>query len=102
MIAALEADDLVLGIDADITFPEHHAPFREPGQVVALCTDGITEAWNQSGEQFGRERLRQSLLRHACQHAPSILEGVLHDVLDFRGSAPQKDDLTMVVVKRAP
>ena len=45
-VTDLEGDGPVLGIDADITFREHHAPFREPGQVLALCTDGITEAWN--------------------------------------------------------
>jgi serine phosphatase RsbU (regulator of sigma subunit) len=101
-MAELEGDGPVLGIDADITFREHHAPFREPGQVVALCTDGITEAWSETGEQFGRERLKQSLLRHAAQPAGSILEGVMRDVLDFRGAAPQKDDLTLVVLKRAP
>ena len=100
-ITDLEGDGLVLGIDGGQAFREHQAPFREPGQVVALCTDGITEAWNDSGEQFGRERLKQSLLRHASQSATSILEGVLHDVLDFRGPAPQKDDLTLVVLKRA-
>jgi sigma-B regulation protein RsbU (phosphoserine phosphatase) len=98
----LKGDGLVLGLDGDQTFREHQAPFREPGQVVALCTDGITEAWNDSGEQFGRERLKESLLRHASQSATSIREGVLHDVLVFRGPAPQKDDLTLVVLKRAP
>jgi sigma-B regulation protein RsbU (phosphoserine phosphatase) len=101
-IADLAGDGPVLGIDADLTFGEHQAPFREPGQVVALCTDGITEAWNDNGEQFGRERLKQSLLRHASQPAASVLEGVLHDVIEFRGPAPQKDDLTLVVLKRAP
>jgi sigma-B regulation protein RsbU (phosphoserine phosphatase) len=99
-VADLEGDGTLLGIFADLTYPEHQAPFREPGQVLALCTDGITEAWNDGGEQFGRERLKQSLLRHASQSATSILEGVLHDVLDFRGPAPQKDDLTVVVLKR--
>jgi serine phosphatase RsbU (regulator of sigma subunit) len=101
-IVDLEGDGPVLGIDAGMTFREHRAPFREPGQVVALCTDGITEAWNDSSEQFGRERLEQSLLRHASQSATSILEGVMQDVLAFRGRAPQKDDLTLVVLKRAP
>jgi sigma-B regulation protein RsbU (phosphoserine phosphatase) len=48
--------------------------------VVALCTDGLTEARNESGEQFGRERLKESLLRHASQHAASILEAVMHDI----------------------
>jgi sigma-B regulation protein RsbU (phosphoserine phosphatase) len=69
---------------------------------VALCTDGITEAWSEAGEQFGRERLKQSLLRHASGPAASILDGVLQDVTDHRGRAPQKDDLTLVVVKRIP
>jgi serine phosphatase RsbU (regulator of sigma subunit) len=100
-IADLEGDGPILGIDVDMTFGEHQAPFRQPGQVVALCTDGITEAWSESGEQFGRERLKDSLLRQAAQPANSILEGVMHDVLDFRGVAPQKDDLTLVVLKRA-
>jgi phosphoserine phosphatase RsbU/P len=60
-ITDLKEHGPLLGIDANIIFREHSAPFREPGQVVALCTDGITETWNDSGEQFGRERLKQSL-----------------------------------------
>jgi serine phosphatase RsbU (regulator of sigma subunit) len=101
-VTDLDGDGPVLGIAAGIPFHAHHAAFREPGQVVALCTDGVTEAWNAGGEQFGRRRLKQSLLRHATQPATAILEGVLHDVLDFRGPAPQKDDLTLVVLKRTP
>jgi sigma-B regulation protein RsbU (phosphoserine phosphatase) len=54
-----------------------HLGFR---LFVALCTDGITEARNESGEQFGRERLKESLLRDASQHATSILEGVMNDI----------------------
>jgi sigma-B regulation protein RsbU (phosphoserine phosphatase) len=100
-VADLEGGGPVLGLDAGLTFREHQAPFREPGQVVALCTDGITEAWNEGGEQFGRGRLKQSLLRHASQPATAVLEGVMRDVLDFRGPAPQKDDLTLLVLKRA-
>jgi sigma-B regulation protein RsbU (phosphoserine phosphatase) len=101
-ITDLEQHGPTLGIDANIIYREHYAPFREPGQVLALCTDGITEAWNERGEKFGRERLKQSLLRHATESAPAILEGVMHDVLDFRGPAHQRDDLTLVVLKRAP
>ena len=101
-VAELDGDGPVLGIDAGITYREHHAPFREPGRVVALCTDGITEAWSEGGEQFGRERLKLSLLRHASRPAAAILEGVLLDVLAFRGRAPQTDDLTLVILKRTP
>ena len=52
--------------------------------------------------QFGRERLKQSLLRHAPGPAAAILDGVLQDVTGHRGRAPQKDDLTLVVLKRIP
>jgi sigma-B regulation protein RsbU (phosphoserine phosphatase) len=96
----LEGDGPVLGIDPDISFRAHHGPFREPGQILALCTDGITEASNPDGEQFGRDRFKQSLLQHAHQAAGAILESVIRDVSDFRGVAPQTDDLTLVVLKR--
>jgi serine phosphatase RsbU (regulator of sigma subunit) len=96
----LAGDGPVLGIAQDISFHGHHASFRDPGQVLALCTDGITESWNPEGEQFGRERFKQSLLRHAHQDAGTILECVIRDVFDFRGRAPQRDDLTLVVLKR--
>ena len=88
-ITDLEGDGPVLGVDPDISYREHHAPFREPGQVLALCTDGITEAWNEGGEQFGRERLKQCLQRHASQSAAAILEAVMRDVSEFRGLAPR-------------
>ncbi|WP_406700970.1 SpoIIE family protein phosphatase [Singulisphaera sp. Ch08] len=96
----LEGDGPVLGIDPDLSFRAHHAPFRDPGHVLALCTDGVTEAWNPEGEQFGRERFKQSLLRHAQHDAGTILNGVIRDVLEFRGVAKQMDDLTLVILKR--
>lgn len=99
-VTDLEGDGPFLGLDPGIVFREHHAPFQTPGQVVALCTDGITEAFNAEGEQFGRERLTQSLLHRASQDASAILDGVMRDVSDFRGLEPQKDDLTLVVLKR--
>ena len=98
----LEGDGPVLGIDADTAFNEDHHPFADPGLVLAICTDGITEAWCETGDQFGRERLKQSLLRHCRQSAMEILEGVIRDVAQFRGTVPQKDDLTLVILKRIP
>jgi sigma-B regulation protein RsbU (phosphoserine phosphatase) len=64
--------------------------------------NGITESWNPDGKQFGHERFKRSLLRHARQSASAILESVIRNVFDFRGAAPQRDDLTLVVLKRAP
>ena len=55
-----------------------------------LTTDGITEAMDGSDEMFGRDRLKQSLLKNAKRTAQEILEGVLADVAAFCGGAPQK------------
>ena len=101
-VTDLNGDGPPLGIDPEITFHEHHVPFRDPGQVLVLYTDGITESWNPDGKQFGQERFKQSLLRHARQSASAILESVIRDVFDFRSAAPQRDDLTLVVLKRIP
>jgi sigma-B regulation protein RsbU (phosphoserine phosphatase) len=98
----LNGDGPPLGVSPDVEFREHRAPFREPGQVLALWTDGITEAWSPGGEQFGRERFRRSLLTHAHLEAAGILDGVIGDVLAFRDGAPQADDLTLVILKRTP
>ena len=68
-VTDLDGDGPPLGIDPDITFHEHHIPFRDSGEVLALYTDGITESWNPDGKQFGHERFKQSLLRHARQSA---------------------------------
>jgi phosphoserine phosphatase RsbU/P len=100
-VAELAGDGMVLGVVPGMTYLEHHIPLRESGLVIALCTDGITETWSEGGEQFGHERFKQSLLRHATEPASSIAEAVLQDVFDFRGHAPQRDDLTLVVLKRA-
>jgi serine phosphatase RsbU (regulator of sigma subunit) len=101
-VVELEGDGPVLGVATDMSFAEHRAPFCVPGQVLALCTDGVTEAWSSEGELFGRERFKKSLIRHAHQGAEAILEGVFQDVSEFRGVAPQMDDLTLVVLKRTP
>jgi phosphoserine phosphatase RsbU/P len=101
-VSELAGDDLVLGVVPGMTYSEHCAPFGDPGLVIALCTDGITETWSEGGEQFGHDRFKQSLLRHATKPASAIVEGVLQDVFAFRGPAPQKDDLTLVVLKRTP
>jgi phosphoserine phosphatase RsbU/P len=55
---------------------------------------------NGSDELFGRERLKQSLLKYARCSAQGILDGVLADVAAFSGDTPQNDDVTLIIVKR--
>jgi len=96
----LFGDGMVLGIRPDEKFEEGCVPFSDSGCILALTTDGVTEATDAGDEMFGQDRLKQSLLKHVQRSAQGILEGVLADALAFCGDAPQNDDLTLAIVKR--
>jgi sigma-B regulation protein RsbU (phosphoserine phosphatase) len=72
----------------------------DPGDGIALYTDGITEAENVNGEQYGLDRLCRVLSDHWTERAAVIIEVAVGDVRDFMGERPQFDDLTLVVLKQ--
>ena len=89
-----------LAIDSDWQYDTlQHEPLS-PGQVVVIGTDGIWEARNSSGEMFGHERFAEAIRRAAAGSAQAICDAVIADVIAFRESHPQEDDVTMVVIKR--
>ena len=69
-----------------------------PGDALLLYSDGISEATDSRGDQFGEDRLRA--LWQSCCALPSgeIIGCLLKDVERFRGSAGQSDDMTAVIV----
>ncbi|MFN0011448.1 MAG: PP2C family protein-serine/threonine phosphatase [Phycisphaerales bacterium] len=97
---------LPLAVMPDSEFGPAESVHLAPGDLLALVTDGFVE-WarrgstsSSRGEQFGMERLADSLRKNA--HLPSIkiIEAVAADVAAFAGDEPQQDDLTMVIIKR--
>lgn len=69
------------------------------GQVLVMYTDGISEAEDENLEQFGEQRLKESIRKSADQDAHSIMENIINDVNRFRGNQPRQDDVTIVVLK---
>ena len=69
------------------------------GDTMLLYTDGITEARNENGEQFGEDRLKNSFNSHAKKAPTQIKEGIKRDLFQFTGELEIDDDYTMVVVK---
>ncbi len=84
-------------------FPEN--PLREiqmqlqPGDVMVLYTDGLTDAENPRGENFGEERLAAAVLEAASLPAENILNHIIACVETFGEGVPPFDDLTLVVVR---
>lgn len=95
----LPATGLALGL-----FPGMHyeAPslMLERGDVVALYSDGVTEALNADEEEFGDDRLVAVVRETAATSATQIVSAVLAAIDAFAAEAPQHDDITLMVLKR--
>jgi serine phosphatase RsbU (regulator of sigma subunit) len=72
-----------------------------PGEILALYTDGITEAFNENRDEFGEARLIDSLRRHRAQPSQSLLENIVADVRHF-APREQHDDITLIIAKASP
>ncbi len=94
----LTAGGLVIGIRADATYDRGSAALQ-PGDVLTMVTDGVTEAIDFGDTQFGFDRLRESIRRHRSLDAGHLASQLLWDVRRFVGLADQSDDISIVVVK---
>jgi serine phosphatase RsbU (regulator of sigma subunit) len=95
------ATDMPLGIlrlkDVRQTVRQHKF---ETGTFLAIVSDGLYEAANASGQQFGIPRLAQALYRHRHLPPGEMITTVWHEVDQFCAGADQRDDMTMVVLKK--
>jgi sigma-B regulation protein RsbU (phosphoserine phosphatase) len=69
------------------------------GDILVLYTDGVTEAENSLGEEFGMERLSSLLRRGHALSAEGLMNQILESVTDFSRNVGFEDDVTIVVVK---
>jgi serine phosphatase RsbU (regulator of sigma subunit)/catechol 2,3-dioxygenase-like lactoylglutathione lyase family enzyme len=96
-VERLDATATVLGIfkDWDCEIGECQL---NPGDTLALYTDGITESYNSADEQFGEQRLVEALQRHCEACSQAALAAVVDEVQRF-SSHEQHDDITLIVAK---
>jgi sigma-B regulation protein RsbU (phosphoserine phosphatase) len=87
-----------LGSFPAITYDEVTLPL-ERGEVFVFCTDGIFEAANEAGAEFGAARLCAVVSATREQGARAIVDAIFDAVTAFRGTAPQHDDMTAVAVR---
>jgi sigma-B regulation protein RsbU (phosphoserine phosphatase) len=99
-VRPLRAQGIVLGIIPDPKFEQLETTI-EPGDVLLLYTDGVTEAMNPQRELFGDDRLSAVLRSNHHRGPQEIINAVLSAVSEFAAGQPQSDDITMVVVKRS-
>jgi sigma-B regulation protein RsbU (phosphoserine phosphatase) len=90
---------MALGVDIGYTYREGGFIGLSEGQILLIGTDGLWETQNESGEMFGKERLKAVIRQQAGFPSEVILSAILDSLNEFRKSAKQEDDVTLTVVK---
>jgi len=95
----LDSTDLPLGFTAGHAFHCKDPIHMESGDMLALLTDGITDAERPDESYFGVERALEYIRAHRRESAQEIVSGLYRAVRDFSDGLPQVDDITAVVCK---
>ena len=91
---------VALGVVPDLTYEESATTLR-PGDHVVLYTDGVTEAENDQGDQFGLERLCEVFAGRPPKDVHAANAAIFDAVDAFAGEAPQFDDVTCLMLRRS-
>lgn len=97
-VELLKSDSMVVGAWESVVFNDIETRLF-PGDVLIVYTDGVTEAGAPSGEMFGDGRLEGCIRSVAGLDAVQIRDRLLADVACFTQQAPQRDDITVAVLK---
>ena len=89
---------MVLGLFAEAQYESGNVKLQA-GDRLVLFTDGVVEALNPSGEEFGMERLVALLKKNVRSPTSEILTQLRESVLSFSARCPQHDDITMMVLE---
>ncbi len=97
-IRRLETGGLILGLFPQATYEEETLEL-EDGDTLVVFSDGVTEALNAAGDEYGEERLLPCLLEQGSSTPEAMLDRILASVRTFAASAAQNDDVTALVLK---
>jgi sigma-B regulation protein RsbU (phosphoserine phosphatase) len=97
-IRLMDRNGIAIGAVEDASY-EDTTISLESGDVVVFYTDGVTEAIDGSGNQFGEQRLFDVARSNRGLSAEEITRGIRSEVLSFCGGTLQSDDITLIVIK---
>ncbi len=97
-VAYLEkSGELLVGAMEEAQYTARTITFG-PGDSLFLYTDGVTEAMNERNELFSEERLQKELSECQDKNVDHMVSEVMQKIEGFTGSAPQSDDITMMMI----
>jgi sigma-B regulation protein RsbU (phosphoserine phosphatase) len=102
-VEVLKPPGMALGIDSGDVFDRITGDLSVPlerDDCLVLYTDGVTEALDVNGEEFGLDRMVRSLRASASEGAQGVIDRITADVRNFATGRPQHDDITLIVVRK--
>src|SRR5437762_4680330 len=94
---------MVLGIDSGSVFDRITGDFvlsLNRDDCLLLYTDGVTEALDVNGDEFGPERMMECVRASAPEGAPAMISRLIDELRSFVGSQPQNDDITLIAIRK--
>lgn len=98
-VEQLQCSGLALGLFPKRTYEEQVFSLSD-GDILAIYSDGVTDAQDVSENEFGMDRLIECLRGNAPAAPAAIVDAVFRDLDSFAGEAPQFDDITLMILKR--
>jgi phosphoserine phosphatase RsbU/P len=102
-VTPLKPPGMVVGIDSGDVFDRLTKDVAVPlerDDCILLYTDGITEALDDQGNEFGLERTIEAVRDSARKGAEAIVTRLIDDLRNFVGSTPQNDDITLIAIRK--
>lgn len=95
----LPSTSFPLGLEMSLVVPRSEVIPLEPGQILLIATDGVSETHAEDGNLFGMERVLDLVRADREKSAQAIVDRLYREARRFAGPQPQHDDITIVVVK---
>jgi sigma-B regulation protein RsbU (phosphoserine phosphatase) len=102
-VTPINPQGMALGIDSGDVFDRVTRDFPVPlesGDCLILYTDGVTEALDADGTEFGMQKVMHAIQASAAAGAPAIIRRLTDDLREFAGATPQNDDITLIAIRR--
>src|SRR5437868_3494612 len=102
-VTMIKPPGMVVGIDSGSVFDRITGDFALPlerDDCLLLYTDGVTEALDANGDEFGFDRMIQCMHASAPEGAPVLIARIIEELRTFVGSQPQNDDITLIAIRK--
>ncbi|MEY2507751.1 MAG: hypothetical protein QOH01_2080 [Verrucomicrobiota bacterium] len=102
-VTPVKPPGMVVGIDSGSVFDRITGDFAlslKPGDCLLLYTDGVTEALDANGDEFGPERMMECIRASAPDGAPAMITRLIDELRSFVGAQPQNDDITLIAIRK--